>query len=60
MDLKLSALIGATYLIPIAITLRKVYAPCFEIPEAFTLALARIDATHPREARTRQLVMSDG
>jgi hypothetical protein len=48
MDLNLKALIGVTYLIPIAITLRKIYAPNFDIPEALSLALARIDKASGR------------
>jgi hypothetical protein len=43
MDLNLKALIGITYLIPIAITLRKIYSPSFDIPDSIALVVAKID-----------------
>lgn len=45
MDLNLNTLIGLANLFPIAITLRKVYAPDFDMPEAFTNVLARMDTS---------------
>ena len=43
MDLNLKALIGITYLIPIAVTLRKIYTPSFDMPDSIALVVAKID-----------------
>ena len=45
MDLNLKALIGITYLIPIAITLRKIYTPNFDLPDQLSLAIAKLEGT---------------
>jgi hypothetical protein len=56
MDLNLKALIGVAYLIPIAITLRKIYTPTFETPEQMALVVAKItkDRGAPRDMRDDQ------
>lgn len=45
MDLNLNALIGLANLVPIAVTLRKVFAPDFDMPDAFINVLAKLDSS---------------
>ena len=54
MDLNLKALIGITYLIPIAVTLRKIYTPNFDMPESIALVVAKIDKARLEARGIRQ------
>jgi hypothetical protein len=47
MDLNLKALIGIVYLIPIAITLKKIYAPMCDVPESISLVLVKLKSVQP-------------
>lgn len=53
MDINVNALVGVAHLVPIALTLRKVYAPSFDLPEAFVATLARIEAPQAPARRAR-------
>ena len=43
MDLKREAFTGAAYLAAVAVTLRRLYQPDFETPEAIRASLADVD-----------------
>ncbi len=45
MDMNLNALIGLGYMVPVALTLRKVFAPNFDMPDAMARIVARVDDT---------------